>query len=65
MEEMQRLFVVLIAAWLCFGVLETVFGPEDEGLGVLSGLCLKWQACFIALSVLYWERSFGALLYSA
>ena len=39
MEEMQRLFVVLIAAWLCFGVLETVFGPEDEGLGVLSGLC--------------------------
>ena len=39
MEEMQRLFVALIAAWLCFGVLDTVFGPEDESLGVLSGLC--------------------------
>ena len=39
MEAVQRLFAVLIAAWLCFGLLETVFGPEDEGLGVLSGLC--------------------------
>ena len=45
MEEMQRLFVVLIAAWLCFGVLERVFGPEDEGLGVLSGLCAA--ACIL------------------
>ena len=45
MEAVQRLFAVLIAAWLCFGLLETAFGPEDEGLGVLSGLCAA--ACIV------------------
>lgn len=45
MEKLQHLFTLLIAAWICFGVLEEAFGPEDEGIGVLSGLCAA--ACIL------------------